>query len=164
MCFPCCYMLSKGISFWRFDDDIFLDSLFMDKKAFLQELIWNPCIFWFHAEIFEIFFFSCQLCFGLKTEIFISILVTQSHTLPPSVRRRSSTCLNFAPFWGSLRESTCRYPTLPTAPLEKVVKQSIIQVGIQYRLAKLLRKLPALLLYSFLVLGNGKSFIFKLFS
>ena len=106
----------------------------------------------------------CQLCFGLKTEIFISILVTQSHTLPPSVRRRSSTCLNFAPFWGSLRESTCRYPTLPTTPLEKVVKHSIIQVGIQYRLAKLLCKLPALLLYSFLVLGNGKSFIFKLFS
>ena len=87
MCFPCCYMLSKGISFWRFDDGIFLDSLFMDKKAFLQELIWNPCIFWFHDEIFEIFFFSCQLCFGLKTEIFISILVTQSHTLSPSVRR-----------------------------------------------------------------------------
>ena len=75
-----------------------------------------------------------------------------------------STCLNFAPFWGSLRESTCRYPTLPTTPLEKVVKHSIIQVGIQYRLAKLLCKLPALLLYSFLVLGNGKSFIFKLFS
>ena len=86
MCFPCCYMLSKGISFWRFDDGIFLDSLFMDKKAFLQELIWKPCIFWFHDEIFEIFFFSCQLCFGLKTEIFISILVTQSHTLSPSVR------------------------------------------------------------------------------
>ena len=104
---------------------------------------------------------AVQLCFGPKTEFFISILVTQSHTLPP---RRRTTCLNFAPFWGSLRESTCRYPTLPTTPLEKVVKHSIIQVGTQYRLAKLLRKLPALLLYSFLVLGNGKSFIFKLFS
>ena len=163
MCFPLdftCYQ-KEYLSFWRIDDGIFLDSLFMDKKAFLQELIWNPCIFWFHAEIFEIFFFSCQLCFGLKTELFISILVTQPNKLSPSLR---STCLNFAPFWGSLRESTCRYPTLPTTPLKKVVKHSIIQVGIQYRLAKLLRKLPALLLYSFLVLGNGKSFIFKLFS
>ena len=103
---------------------------------------------------------AVQLCFGPKTEFFISILVTQSHTLPP---RRRTTCLNFAPFWGSLRESTCRYPTLPTTPLEKVVKQSIIQVGTQYRLAKLLRKLPALLLYSFLVLGNGKSFILNFF-
>ena len=77
--------------------------------------------------------------------------------------RRCGACLNFAPFWGSLRESTCRYPTLLTTPLEKVVKQSIIQVGTQYRLAKLLRKLPALLLYSFLVLGNGKSFILNFF-
>ena len=87
MCFPLdftCYQ-KEYLSFWRIDDGIFLDSLFMDKKALLQELIWNPCIFWFHDKIFEIFFFSCQLCFGLKTELFISILVTQPIKLSPSL-------------------------------------------------------------------------------
>ena len=91
MCFPLlvtCYQ--KEFLFCASTMGFFWIPYLWTKRHFYKNLFEIPAfsdlIFWFHDEIFEIFFFSCQLCFGLKTEIFISILVTQSHTLSPSVR------------------------------------------------------------------------------
>ena len=153
-------MSSKWISFRRSEHRIFLGSQcnLWTKSSHFQNILFVE-LFWFHDDE------SCSLA---QLHSFVLVwkrnLVFQYWSPNLTSYLLRSSCLNFAPFWGSLRESTCRYHTLPTTPLEKVVKHSIIQVGTQYRLAKLLIKLPALLLYSFLVLGNGKSFIFKLFS